>query len=50
MDELRKRLFEAMRNDLFCMAEYDDNEIALLEELNNSDMEILKEYADVYLS
>lgn len=48
-DLIRKLLFEEMSSDLFCMAEYGDNEDELKEELINSDAKILGEYVEVYL-
>ena len=49
MAELRKRLFEAMRNDIGVMAEHNDSEASLLAELNNADADILEAYADTFL-
>lgn len=47
--ELIKALFEEMRNDIYCMMEYNDSEPDLLNELNNCSDEILEEYAEIYL-
>ena len=49
MEDLRKRLFEVMRNDLGVMAEHNDSEASLLAELNNADQDILEAYADTFL-
>ena len=49
MNELIKRLFEAMRCDLGVMAEHNDSENALLQELQTSDFDILAVYAETFL-
>lgn len=49
MEELRERLFNAMREDLSVMAEHGDSEELLREELNKCNEEILEEYADTFL-
>ena len=45
----KKRLFEAMRNDLNTMAEYGDDEDALKQEIDTADADILEEYAKTFL-
>ena len=50
MADLRKRLFEVMRNDIGVMAEHNDSEASLLAELNNADQDILEAYADTFLN
>lgn len=49
MDNLINALFNTMRNDLGVMAEYGDNEDALLEELRTATPDILDCYADTFL-
>ena len=49
MADLRKRLFEAMRNDIGVMAEHNDSEASLMAELNSADQDILDAYADTFL-
>lgn len=49
MADLRKKLFQAMKNDLGVMAEHNDSEESLLAELNSADPEILEMYADTFL-
>ena len=46
--ELIARLIEAMRNDLGVMAEHDDSETSLLEELNNASKALLEAYEMLY--
>jgi hypothetical protein len=47
--DIRQKLFEAMRNDLTVMAEHNDSEQSLLEELNAADPEIIAVYAETFL-
>ena len=47
--DLKKALFEAMRNDLETMSEYGDDEKALWQELNTADDDILEEYKKVFI-
>jgi len=49
-DSVIQKLFEEMRNDINCMAEYGDDEAELLQELKSCGNEILKEYASIYLN
>lgn len=49
MTDLRKRLFEVMRNDIGVMAEHNDSEASLLAELSNADQDILEAYAGTFL-
>lgn len=44
-----KDLFEAMRTQHAVMAEHDDNEAELIEELVNADAETLAYYRNMYL-
>lgn len=48
--ELIDSLFKAMSHDICVMAEWEDDEDALLEELKTADDEILAEYADTFLA
>jgi len=47
--ELIHALFEVMRQDMEIMAEFGDDEEALLEELWNSDAVTLRDYRDMYM-
>lgn len=44
------KLFEIMRNDLGVMAEHDDSEESLLEELNNASKTLLEAYEGLYIN
>lgn len=49
MTDLIKMLFVAMSNDIGVMAEWGDDDEALLNELETCGPEILREYAEVFL-
>ena len=47
--DIREQLFEAMRNDLSVMAEHDDNEQSLYNEIMTAEPDIIAEYAETFL-
>lgn len=49
MEELRKKLFDKMRFDLCVMGEHGDSETSLWQELSQADIDILNEYAEIFL-
>ena len=49
LPEIKKALFQAMRNNLEVMAEFGDDEELLKAEIEQADEEILKEYIETFL-
>ena len=49
MEKLINDLFNAMKNDLGVMAEHNDSEKSLLQELRTASPDILECYADTFL-
>lgn len=49
INDIRYRLFNAMKRDLCVMAEHNDSYFSLYDELKNCDDEQLKIYADTFL-
>lgn len=50
LNETKKRLFEAMRQDMRTMSEYGDNETELLQEIATADNNIIDIYIDTFLN
>ena len=49
MDDIRYKLFNAMKNDLCVMAEHNDSESSLYNELLTADNDIIDIYKEIYL-
>lgn len=49
MDEIRTLLFNTMKNDLCVMAEHNDSETSLYNELLFADNNIINTYKEIYL-
>ena len=46
---LRMLIFDAMSSSLSVMAEYGDDEAALMQEIMNCDVDILNEYKSIWI-
>lgn len=49
MDNIRKLLFDTMKNDICVMAEHNDSETSLYNELLTADDDIINIYKGIYL-
>ena len=47
--DIRKALFEIMRNDISVMAEHNDDENSLLNELMTADQDIIDIYTETFM-